>query len=540
MGIFDVFRRIEETPQPRGIVSGITPGDKRLNSMSKPQVSASAGSTPYQFGSYYPFEGGKYAGAMSYASEFGANYHELRRKSRIAYWDSTLARSIISRIVDNAINTGLQMEAQPVWDLLGIDDEEDRRRWLRNTESRFHLWANSREPDAAERLTFYQLEYFAKLNKARDGEIFVIYRYAPPNSGRMSPLSLQFVWPEQVRSPDEGAEYRAAKARGNRIEYGIELTTAGAEVAYFVQDGVSGRVKRIPRKGARSGRLLMDHDMVYDTVGQIRGLPMIAHILHELRKLQDYQLSELEAAVLNALFAASIEREIGAQQTDPLQGITDNDQPENNTGTANPPTEGSITKPGLFFRHLGNGEKLVSHDTKRPNVNYEKFETAIKKSVSGTVGMPLEVLDEAFNSNYSAARAAIQFFYNRMEIERENDAAGFFNPVADAWMNEEVQAGRISAAGWRTDPALRAAWSNRKWTGLGRPSIDPVKEANAAKIRISEGLTTRERESKAYNGSEYTENASRLQSENQQLADAKEPLQREEPAQQSLPFEEDE
>jgi capsid protein len=84
---------------------------------------------------------------------------------------------------------------------------------------------------------------------------------------------------------------------------------------------------------------------------------------------------------------------------------------------------------------------------------------------------------------------------------------------------------------------LRRAWLNCEWTGINKPSIDPQKEATAADVRIAAGLTTREREAKLYNGSEYDDNAAQLAIENAALAAANESLQ---PAPEPAPAEREE
>ena len=101
----------------------------------------------------------------------------------------------------------------------------------------------------------------------------------------------------------------------------------------------------------------------------------------------------------------------------------------------------------------------------------------------------------------------------------------FLNLVFEAWLAEEVKAGRIPAPGFvGASPVIRRAWLNCSWLGASKPSIDPLKEANAARARIEDGATTREREALAYNGSDFAENAARLTIENVALAAANAPM----------------
>ena len=90
-------------------------------------------------------------------------------------------------------------------------------------------------------------------------------------------------------------------------------------------------------------------------------------------------------------------------------------------------------------------------------------------------------------------------------------------------MREEIAASRIKAPGWES-VVMRRAWLNCTWIGINMPSIDPLKEAKKATERIAQCLTTREWESKKYNGSEFTENIERLKDENAAVADAKKSL----------------
>jgi capsid protein len=62
--------------------------------------------------------------------------------------------------------------------------------------------------------------------------------------------------------------------------------------------------------------------------------------------------------------------------------------------------------------------------------------------------------------------------------------------------------------------------------GAGKPSIDPLKEVNAVKIRQELGHTTGEREAIQYNNSDFSENARRLKIERELLGTpAADPMQ---------------
>jgi len=81
--------------------------------------------------------GNKFTNALNYPSGWDLDHEVLRQRSRIAYWDSVQAGALIGRLADNTINTGLKLESAPVWEICDPNaTEEEKRSWLRHTESR--------------------------------------------------------------------------------------------------------------------------------------------------------------------------------------------------------------------------------------------------------------------------------------------------------------------------------------------------------------------------------------------------------------------
>ena len=503
MGLLDIFKR---KSKPKTAPKAITIRPSYTLRSSIPRL-----------------RGDKFTNALNYPSGWDLDHGVLRQRSRIAYWDSVQARALIGRLTDNTINTGLKLEAAPIWEHCWRDaTEEDKRTWLRDTETRFHLFMNSKDLDAAGQRTGYQLQFFDFLNKLKDGETIKLLRYSADRE-KQNPLELQYINPDQIQDPLDQPMKLAVKARGNKIVDGIEVNSANREIAIYVFDDETRKSTRIPKRGPKSGRIFYQHSAITDSVGQVRGIPVLANLVHELQKLTDYTIAELESAIINATIAAWIKPSADKDASRALQGVKERTAATPTTTGDTPPTTGDIKKPGLLIQTLKAGEELESYDTKRPNVNFEDFLKAIKSSLSASLGLPVEVLDMSFNANYSASRASLILFWNVVEKRRVDFAADFLNPIYEAWMREEIAASRIKAPGWESI-IMRRAWLNCSWVGINKPSIDPLKEAKAATERIAQGLTTRERESKAYNGSEFTENIERLKLENADLAEAKKSL----------------
>jgi len=488
-------------------------------------------------GGYATVTGSKFPGGMgNYKSAYALDHVALRDRSRMAYWESTQARALLGRKRENVIGTGLSPQSSPIWEFINKDDPEDeeiqcaRHEWKRSTDARFMLWANSHEPDSAGKRNLWEKQQLEQMARMLDGEVFLVLRY-DDNPRRMSPLKIQSYTPDQIIQPTGASEIEVAKAKGNTIQHGIEMTADGEEVAIYVRDmaptfnspqfetvyplGYSSHTTRIPYFGD-SGRRFVIHSMNAENEQQIRGTPLLAGVLHELRKITDATVAELEAMVVNALFAMWVKPGPDANASRITQGMT-------KAGTGQGP--GITNAPGIVVQGLKASEELQSFDTKRPNLNAQEFIRGVMKGVSSSMSTPISVAEMEHNASYSAARGALLQFWTGVEIERENAVSQVWNLVREAWFTEEVMANRIKAPGFKGKSAvIRAAWLNCGWLGSQMPSLDAEKDARAADLRINQGALTREKNAMQFNNSDFTENVARLAIENEDLAEANAPM----------------
>jgi lambda family phage portal protein len=442
--------------------------------------------------------------------------------SRQAYWDSPIASAMIERLISNVINSGLTLEAFPMWPLLGITNDEKKKEITSKIESLWKLHANSKECDYSQRRTFQQLQQDQFKYFLKDGEVFAIFRYSD-DSNRINPLNVQFIDPQSVVDPVDSNQIKEVKERGNTVKDGIEFDSSGVEVAFFVLDNTTNKTVRVQKVGTDSKRVFALHYFKPEYQGQIRGVPFLTGMLHELKKLTDLQKAEIQAAVINALIAVWIEPSAENDSSRPLStGIIKKQEyqpdPDNQIQDGQR-YEGQFYDNGLMVQNLGAGEKLQSYDTKRPNVNVDTFIQSVKRNMTASKGIGVEIVDLLFGSNYSASRATMVFFWNGVINYREDVAADFNNQYYAAWMIGEIEAGRLPSIQLST-PLLSAAWLNANWIGINKPSIDPLKEIRATSEAVKEGLTTREKESQNYNGTSFDENVERLKTENEKLGEA--------------------
>lgn len=487
--------------------------EKSKSWAARPKTSASSSNTRNNLNS-----GAKYINGLrllNAASGLKLNHEKVLKQARIAYHDSTMAKSIVDRYAMLGVGSGLFLEAAPQAEFLGRSAEE-LAEWSFDAQRRFHLWARDKNSDITEELTFYQLQNFYMKSQQRDGEYFcrLHYRDGEVKYGTFDPTQLV-----------EGTEGKT------RFDCGVHRNRFGAIDKYRVQ--VSDQKIVVFPKYTSNGKLLIIHGFMPDYSGQVRGISQIAHILQECKLLSDYQIFELIKAGLHASLNLWIKPSKDAPASNILEGMTTSAGPLAEHSEATIPAEPDPNADPLTYKqmdeavsfgggmsvcNLNSGEELKSFAPSSPNEAFSAFNKAIEDIVYSSVSQPPEIGRMSFNSNYSASQAAILLFWDVLKVWRDELASDFLNPVYEAWLDNEIARGRIKCPGW-SDPLLRKAWSYCEWTGKGRPHIDPVKYGSGEKLKIELGATTQERIAREMNGSNAALNRAKLKKELSDMPD---------------------
>jgi lambda family phage portal protein len=208
-------------------------------------------------------------------------------------------------------------------------------------------------------------------------------------------------------------------------------------------------------------------------------------VLQQFKMLDHYQRTELQAAVVNAMVAAVIETPLDSQSVAEMMG-----------GDANAyltqKNEYRVQLKGGAVIPLYPGDQLKPFTPARPASQYSMFVETVLRHIGTALGLPYELLLKDFSkTNYSSARAALLEAWRFFRGRRQWLATHWANPVYELWLEEAVNAGLVEAPGFY---ANRFAYTRAKWIGPGRGWIDPVKEAQAAQIRMDAGISTLEDE----------------------------------------------
>lgn len=459
--------------------------------------------------------GDKFPGGFGITKFDTIDYWELRTRSAQLFRENLYARGLIRRLVTNEINVGLTLEAEPNDELLEQLTEEQAETWGESAENRFEIWSrNPKLCDWEGRRTFGQIQRLARSEALIEGDILVVLR----NDRRTNLPRVQLVRGGRVQTPFL-RESNATPEQLARIRHGVEVDpVTGSHLAFWVEDK-SGKSKRIPARGPRTGRRLAW--LVYGTdnrTDQVRGTPLLSLVLQSLNELDRYRDSEQRAATVNSILAMFVQKGVAAAGTHPFSGGAVRNTVVEATGLSGEPREFKTAEewPGLVIEELNVGEVPVSFDTKRPNTNYVVFEAAIIHAIAWANEIPPEILTLEFSANYSASKAAINEFKAYIVKFRGEWGETFCQPIYIEWMVSETLSGRMETPGfleaWRDPLAFVefGAWIRAEWGGPVKPSVDFQKDVKAYKEAIELRITDHDRASKDLFGQRFTTVQKRL------------------------------
>jgi len=451
---------------------------------------------------------------------FNKNISTSRRLTRIAYWSSPDAQAMLGRFGDLVIGPKLDLQSSPLFDLIdGAPESKDEREKIRNLiEKRYKLWSSSIDSDYEKDLNHYKRSRQDFLTLLLDGEYFDLLRYS--NTRKRNPLTVQ-------RIPAENIQKTTSRvADGNTEVNGIEYNRKGAAVAYHIM-GANGNSTRVSRFGERNGLVNVIHNKIG---GGRRGVGILAGIIEEIKKLADFTALEIQAAVINSMFAVVLETDVMGDpkalvNKDGIGGIGQNLEYPKAANDSN--FEAQLQKTnfdtgGFIVDGLGNGQKLKSFDTKRPTANFEQFYKTVLRGLFSAKGMHLGSAQYDMNGSYSAARGELLVFWNRIMTLRFDHGNDYESVIYQSWLWGENARGKLDLVGF-DDFETRQAWSNALWIGPSKPDIDPKRSVDAHVIEDEKGYKTSTHITAERGGGDWSENIDRKRVENSTRAEVNKP-----------------
>ncbi|MEL2970486.1 phage portal protein [Escherichia coli] len=425
---------------------------------------------------------------------------------RVAY----LTAGIDSQLhQDHIVGSFFRLSHRPSWRYLGIGEEEARA-FSREVEA---AWKEFAEDDCCcidveRKRTFTMMIREGVAMHAFNGELFVQATW-DTSSSRLFRTQFRMVSPKRISNPNNTGDSRNCRA-------GVQINDSGAALGYYVsEDGYPGWMPQkwtwMPRE-LPGGRASFIH--VFEPVedGQTRGANVFYSVMEQMKMLDTLQNTQLQSAIVKAMYAATIESELDTQSAmDFILGANSQEQRERLTGWIGEIAAYYAAAPvrlgGAKVPHLMPGDSLNLQTAQDTDNGYSVFEQSLLRYIAAGLGVSYEQLSRNYaQMSYSTARASANeswaYFMGRRKFVASRQASQMFL----CWLEEAIVRRVVtlpSKARFSFQEA-RSAWGNCDWIGSGRMAIDGLKEVQEAVMLIEAGLSTYEKEC-AKRGDDYQE-----------------------------------
>lgn len=383
--------------------------------------------------------------------------------------------------------------------------EAEAAAWSRGVERRFEVWARSP----------YACDFTSQMNLGQMcaqsvkwwfglGEItgLVKYKLRP---GNIHGTKIQIIPPQRI--PQAAKEQPSTQ--------GVILDDDGTPIAYAINSfnpNEPGQIEEhIVRARDRYGRLIVIH--VHDSPPTIiRGISPLAPAVQIVRQYDQLANATLSAALIQAIFAATIESDAPTEQL--LAALQDEEEqatttplgsaaPEAGTGDFNrfmsaraqwyDHTKFDLGKSGKIL-HIFPGEKLNFFRSEHPNDNYKSFSRQLLMEVARCLGITYEQLSgDREGATYSSERMGSAEIWLINQYRRQHIAGRFMQICFETWLEEDIELGHTRVPG-----GIDGFYNNRDgfcradWRGPAKPTADEFKTARSNQIMLQNKIITRE------------------------------------------------
>lgn len=436
------------------------------------------------------------------------NRKKLIERSRDLYMGTSVATGALKTINTNVVGSGLKLKAAIDSETIGISDDEAAK-VEELIEKEFELWSKDKI-DNLGTMNFYQVQELVFLTVLLNGECFIKLNYFETPKNPYS-LKLEILEPDRIYTPNNMLSDKS-------VVEGVKTDKNGRVEGYYVSSehplDATGAVteKFIKVYGSENQKNII-HLLFTERPEQVRGIPILSPVIENLKQLGNYTEAELMAAVISGLYAIFIESEADSPSG---ADVGELEAVENDLLVDSEDETTIELAPGMIAS-LNPGEKAKATNPGRPNAQFDPFVTSILRQIGSALEVPYELLIKHFTASYSASRAALLEAWKMFRKRREWFSENFTQPIYEEWLNEAYLLGRVELKNYGTDFLIDKAWCGSQWNGPSQGQIDPLKEANAAVIRINNGLSTRTRETAELNGGDFEQNVRILAKENKLL-----------------------
>lgn len=415
---------------------------------------------------------------------------------------------------DGIVGSLYFLNSKPDWETLGFT-EAWAEEFQREVEAKFTLWAESPRKwvDAARQNTFTSMIRLGVGVYTQGSEVLATVEWLR-DKGREFNTAIQMVDTDRLSTPTE-------LQWDENVRGGIRMNQFGAPQSYFIRARHQHDIglwrgmgayqwKEIPAEKPW-GRQQVIFIREQQRVDQTRAVADMVAGLKEIAITRKFRDVTLQNAVVNAMYAASIESELPPEAAyaqlgggDVGSAITSYAEAYLSAVNEYVGSSKHMKIDGVKIPHLFPGTKLQLRPAGSPGGVGQDFEQSLLRYIAASLGVSYEELSRDYTkTNYSSARAAMANTWKFMQSRKKIVADAMANAIFRLWLEEAINKNMLrsfpaNAAGMLyTDGGLNLmfeALCQCDWIGAARGQIDELKETQAAVLRIKYGLSTHEDE----------------------------------------------
>lgn len=403
-----------------------------------------------------------------------------RARSQDAVRNNPWLRRALSILVSHEIGCGLQPRPK-------IDDKALRKDLI----TIWNDWTLQADADGSS--DFYGIQTLLSRARRESGEAFVRLRPRLETDGLSVPLQVQVL--EAAMVP---MRHNALNGK-NTIRQGIETTPFGTRAAYwfhpqhpgerqfyFGPSSLSDDLIRVPAD-------LVLHHYTPERPGQLRGIPTPISTLVRARNFDAYESAELARKKSRSKFVGAITR-----NDDDENPVTDDTPAETDWNSRlddlNRQIDWQAKKrtfvdiEDAYLVNLAQGEilHLANDDSGNSGVDFLRIQL---RSIAAGMGVPYEMMTGDYgDTNDRIMKVILGAFYRDLEMAQDRLVSQILQPIWVAWLDRVVALRLVPIRRYFDN---RRIWQRCEWRAHGWAYPNPLQEAQAKKIMVDEGFTSR-------------------------------------------------
>lgn len=438
----------------------------------------------------------------------------LRSRSRDIFMSFPLARTCIETKTTNVVGTGIRPMPLPDGEVLGLSDTDTQELGkLILREWRYHMETELCDWERLHDVYTKQAEIYRTKEHSGDAPLLFVYR----DDGKFPySLRLRTIDPDRILNP-----YTIPVPTWEQNVWGgIELDHFnGPLVAYWVAQFHPMDYGLLPQMVAQKWirvKVFSDKYMTRNAVlhmnverpNQRRGVPPLAVVLEMGKGMLRFNHEKIQKEVINNMFSVFIKSPMPTEDTFKSYGFTDMEVKQFYKIF---PYDIAMAPGGMTFMKPGD-----TVDFANPNLgatDYKVYNETNGIIFCAALQVPYEIAMKHFGASYSASKAAFGEFYKTIKMERQAHINQVDQPIYENFIGELVMQKVIKFPKYFKDWRIKKALSRCLWTGVAREVIEPLKEIQAAMLRVQMGVSTLQKEAAEFTDTNWEENAIQIATE---------------------------